>query len=401
MSGAPTAIVMGGSLGGLTAALFLRDAGWRVKVLERSRTPLAGRGAGIVLNPATVRYFTSRATRELRSLSVATRWVRYLGADGAIAAEQPAAYRFSSYNALYDGLLDDFGPDDYHLARNLTGFEQDAEGVTVHVEDAPAERCDLLICAGGVRSPARDWLLGALALAAPLEYAGYVAWRGMLGQDEVTPETFALLRDSIVYHILPAGHVLIYPIPVVEPGKRDPEPYINWLWYRNVPAGPAFDALMTDADGRMRDVSLGPGEVRAENVAALRRDAADALPPPLAELISGTAEPFIQAMMDCEVPRMALGRVALIGDGAFVARPHAAAGTAKAAEDAWQLNVALAAAGGSVTAALAHWEIRQLALGRALVERNRQAGRRLQDGTWPVGAPLAFGLYETGDSVMT
>ncbi|MGB8437333.1 MAG: FAD-dependent monooxygenase [Burkholderiales bacterium] len=392
----PGVVIMGGSLGGLTAALFLRDLGCRVKVLERSRTPLAGRGAGIVLNPATVRYFTLRGTRDVRSVSVATNSVRYLGADGRIAAEQQKTYRFSSYNAMYHALLEAFGPDEYHLGRNVTGFEQDAQGVTVHVDGAPAERCDLLICAGGVRSPARSWLLGD----APLEYAGYVAWRGMLSQGEVTPETFALLRDAIVYDILPAGHVLIYPIPVIDEGMSEPEPYINWLWYRNVPAGPAFDALMTDEDGKMRDVSLGPGEVRGENVAALRRDAEESLPPPLAELIRATKEPFIQAMMDCEIPRMAFGRVALMGDGAFVARPHAAAGTAKAAEDGWQLSLALERAGGDVPAALKQWETGQLALGRSLVERNRQAGHLLQNGIWPVGAPLSFGLYETGDSVM-
>jgi 2,6-dihydroxypyridine 3-monooxygenase len=392
----PNVIVMGGSLGGLTAALFLRDSGCHVKVLERSRAPLAGRGAGIVLNPATVRYFTLRETRDVRSMSVATQWLRYVGADGGVAAEQQAAYRFSSYNAIYHGLREDFGSDDYHLAQNVTGFEQEARDVTVHVEGAPSEHCDLLVCAGGVRSPARNWLLGD----ASLEYAGYVAWRGMLSQDEVAPETFALLRDAIVYHILPAGHVLIYPIPVIDEGTTEPERYINWLWYRNVPTGPAFDALMTDEDGKMRDVSLGPGEVRSENVAALRRDAAESLPQPLAELIRGTDEPFIQAMMDCEVPRMAFGRVALMGDGAFVARPHAAAGTAKAAEDGWQLSRALEGAGGDVPAALKRWEAGQLALGKSLVERNRQAGQLLQNGTWPVGAPLSFGLYETGDSVM-
>ena len=97
---------------------------------------------------------------------------------------------------------------------------------------------------------------------------------------------------------------------------------------------------------------------------------------------------------------MAFGRICLIGDGAFVARPHAAAGTAKAAEDGWQLSLALEAAGGAVGAALKQWEQMQLNLGRSLVARNRQAGRRLQNGTWPVGNPLAFGLYETGDSVM-
>jgi 2,6-dihydroxypyridine 3-monooxygenase len=389
-------IVMGGSLGGLTAALFLRDAGCDVTVLERSRTPLTGRGAGIGLNPATVRYFTLRESLDIRAMSVATRWVRYVGADGGVAAEREVPYRFSSYNAIYRGLMDAFGPEDYHLGQTVTGFEQDASGVTVRVAEGRTERCDLLVCADGVRSSARSWIAGE----AQPEYAGYVAWRGTLSQKEVAAQTFELLRDTIAYHIMRDGHMLIYPIPEVEESLSEIEPSINWLWYRNVPAGTALDALLTDQDGNVRDVSLGPGAVRDENVDALRRDAIERLPAWLAEAIVKTEQPFLQAMMDCEVPRMAAGRVALIGDGAFVARPHAAAGTAKAAEDAWQLSLALRGAGGDVVAALKEWEPKQLALGRSLVERNRQAGRRLQHGTWPVGDPLAFGLYETGDSVM-
>jgi len=389
-------VVMGGSLGGLTAALFLRDAGCDVTVLERSRAPLTGRGAGIGLNPATVRYFTLRETLDVRAMSVATRWVRYVGADGGIAAEQEVPYRFSSYNAIYRGLMDAYGTGDYRLGRTVTGFEQDARGVTVRVAEDGPQRCDLLVCADGVRSSARGWI----AREAQAEYAGYVAWRGTLSQTELAPQTFDLLRDTIAYRVMPDGHMLIYPILEVEESFAVVEPCINWLWYRNVPAGAALDALLTDQDGNVRDVSLGPGAVRTENVEALRRDAGERLPAWLAEAIRKTEQPFLQAMMDCEVPRMAAGRVALIGDGAFVARPHAAAGTAKAAEDAWQLSLALQAASGDVAAALKDWEPKQLALGRSLVERNRQAGRRLQGGTWPVGDPLAFGLYETGDSVM-
>ena len=54
------AIVVGGSLGGLTAALTLRDVGWEVDLLERSPQPLVARGVGIVAHEATVRYLTER-----------------------------------------------------------------------------------------------------------------------------------------------------------------------------------------------------------------------------------------------------------------------------------------------------------------------------------------------------
>ncbi len=98
---------------------------------------------------------------------------------------------------------------------------------------------------------------------------------------------------------------------------------------------------------------------------------------------------------------MAFGRVCLIGDAAFAARPHAAAGTAKAAEDGHQLARAMREAGGDVDAALAAWEPRQLKLARIVYDRTREAGRRAQfDGTWQVGDPLPFGLYEVGDSFM-
>jgi 2,6-dihydroxypyridine 3-monooxygenase len=130
----------------------------------------------------------------------------------------------------------------------------------------------------------------------------------------------------------------------------------------------------------------------------MRADAA-MLPPPLAEIIHATPEPFIQAIVDLEVPHMAFGRICLIGDAAFVARPHAAAGTAKAAEDAWTLSTAMRAAGGNVAAALRKWEPGQLQLGQSLVARTREAGRRSQfESTWRVGDPLPFGLYQIGDS---
>jgi len=57
-------IVAGGSLGGLNAALWLREAGCEVEVFERSRKPLEGQGAGIVLNPATTRWFDEHDSDE-------------------------------------------------------------------------------------------------------------------------------------------------------------------------------------------------------------------------------------------------------------------------------------------------------------------------------------------------
>ncbi len=387
-------VVAGGSLGGLNAALWLRDAGIDVEVYERSRSPLEGRGAGIVLHPATVRYLVHHRLLDLDQISAPARRMRYLERGGLVAHEEPSRYRFTSWTALYRAFLACLPPDRYHMGEEVAGFEQDAGGVTVRFADERRERGDVLVCADGTLSAARQILVPQ---ATP-RYAGYVGWRGTVEERELAPQTFTALRDAVTYFLLRNGHILAYPIPGADgsPGTGRP---INWVWYRNVAEGQNLEDLMTDPHGTRHAVSMPPGSVQGRHVRELRAAASDLLPPPLAEMVVRTGRPFIQAVVDTEVPRMAFGRICLIGDAAFTLRPHAAAGTAKAAEDAWQLAGSVKACAGDVAAALERWEPAQLALGRQVLTRTREAGNRAQfDGTWRVGDPLPFGLYREGDS---
>jgi 2,6-dihydroxypyridine 3-monooxygenase len=130
------------------------------------------------------------------------------------------------------------------------------------------------------------------------------------------------------------------------------------------------------------------------------REAARALlAPQLCEVVENIPEPFIQVVFDISVPQMAFGRVCIIGDAAFAARPHAAAGTAKAAEDGWILAREIAAADGDVLQALANWEPKQLRMGSELVARTSEIGFRSQvANTFEPGDPsLIFGLYGPGN----
>ena len=132
--------------------------------------------------------------------------------------------------------------------------------------------------------------------------------------------------------------------------------------------------------------------------AEVRAHAAARLPPPIAHVVAATQDLFLQVVYDIEVDQMAFGRVCLLGDAAFAVRPHAAAGTAKAAEDGWVLASCLDRAA-SVTEALERWQRSQLKLGRELLDRTRDIGRRSQvDNTWSPGDPeLIFGLHEPGN----
>jgi 2,6-dihydroxypyridine 3-monooxygenase len=386
--------VVGGSLGGLTAALVLRDLGCRVDVFERSAAELESRGAGIVVLDATVRWFRERTTLDLDRITTSTGFLRYLGGDGSVVYEEPRRYRYSAWHTVYRALLGSFGRDRYHLAREVVGLGQRGDQVQLRFADGASAAYDLTVCADGIASTGRA-LFRPHARPA---YAGYVAWRGTVSERQLGRGVADLLADSIVYQVIPDSHILLYPIPALDgsvaPGRR----LANFVWYRNYAAGAELDDLLTDRHGVRHEITLPPGAARQGHLRELREFAAAHLAPQLAEVVHRTELPFVQAIFDLEVDRMAFGRVCLTGDAAFALRPHAAAGTAKAAADAWALAEALAATGGDVDAALPRWERRQLAVGRAVLERTRRNGDKSQfHGSWRPGDPeLVFGLYGPG-----
>ena len=388
------AVVVGGSLGGLNAALWLRDIGWDVEVLERSASPLEGRGAGIVLHPATARYLVDHGVADLTEISAPVDWLRYLGADAAVLSQTPCRFRFTSWTTLYRSLLGCLDRSRYRMGAEVVAVENDRGAASVTTVSGEGISGDLVVAADGVASTVRSHVLPDVGAG----YAGYVGWRGTVGEERLSSGTFRVLHEAITYHLMPASHILAYPIPnldgTVTPGRRQ----FNWVWYRNVAEGAPLEDLMTGADGRHHPLSLPPGTVQPHHVDELRA-AAEQLPGPLAEIVLETAEPFVQLIVDVAVPRMVVGRVCILGDAAYALRPHAAVGTAKAAVDAWQLARALQSNPGDVDGALEKWEDRQLRLGRQVAARTCDAGNRSQfDGTLQLGEPLPFGLYEVGDS---
>jgi 2,6-dihydroxypyridine 3-monooxygenase len=386
------AVVIGGSLGGLTAALVLRDQGWDVDVLERRPNPLEGRGTGIVVHPTTVRYLVERAGKSIGDIGLLAHRLRYLDADGSILDEQPCAYRFASYVELYRVLLNAFGTERYHLSNELAHLDNRDDVTIVALTNGRTLAADLVVCADGVRSTGRRIMLPE---SRP-RYAGYVTWRGTVDSDELSDRSASTLLDAFTYRILPRGHLLSYPIP-----GPNGSVLLNWLWYQNIVPGERLTDLLTDRNGVGAELTVPPGLVQSRHIEQLHSAAEASLPAPLTELVRGTAEPFIQVIVDLEVPRMAFSRTCLIGDAAFALRPHIGVGTAKAADDAWQLGTALLGATARyVPDRLKAWETQQLPVAKRALQRARTAGRSLQDGTWRIGEQPPFGLLVPGDSVL-
>jgi 2-polyprenyl-6-methoxyphenol hydroxylase-like FAD-dependent oxidoreductase len=139
--------------------------------------------------------------------------------------------------------------------------------------------------------------------------------------------------------------------------------------------------LLTDTEGVRHELSIPPNRIRPAVMGQMRGDADRLLAPQFAEVVRLTKQPFIQAILDLETPRMALGRtcrVAILGDAAFVARPHVGMGVTKAAVDAAALARAVEANPSDVYAALATFEHERIPRGAAVIRRARHLGAYMQ-----------------------
>jgi 2,6-dihydroxypyridine 3-monooxygenase len=388
------AVVVGGSIGGLTTALLLRELGFTVDVFERTPTNLEHRGGGIVLQPIMMKWFDGHSTRQIEELSTKSSHVRYLGRDNEILHDEAMQWRYTSWDTVYRALLSDFGHEQYHLGESFVGFSQDADRVELRFASGRRESAHLVVFADGISSTGRRRLFPDLTR----QYSGYVGWRGTVREDLVSDETRAILADSLTYSLGQNTQAITYTIPgmdgELEVGKR----LLNYVWYRNVADGPELNELTTDVRGFEAPVSLHPGGVQQRFIEEMKAAAVTELAPAVAEVVVGTEQPYLQVVFDTRSPAMADGRIAIVGDAAFAARPHAAAGSAKAAADAWALHDQLGNHDGGIVEALKRWEPGQLQLGNQLVDRVSAMGTRSQfTNNWVPGDPdLRFGLYGPG-----
>lgn len=366
-------LVVGGSLGGLMAAnLLLRD-GHAVQLLERSPRSLQGRGAGIVTHEGLreVLRLAGAVVDETLGVPVASRVV--LGSDGQPLCTWAHPQILTSWGRLYTLLRAALPEARHRLGAGVESVAQDDAGVSVQLASGETLQADLLVAADGIRSTVRAHLLPAVQP----QYAGYVAWRGVCEEAALSRYT----RETLFPHFgfgLPAGEQMLgYPVAgaddSTEPGKRR----WNFVWYRPAAAGAELDALLTDADGQRFPEGIAPQAVSWRHIAAVRAVARATLAPQFAEVLEKTAVPFLQPICDLASPQLAFGRVALLGDAAFVARPHVGMGVAKAADDALALARAIATAG-ATPAALQQYDALRRPAGLAVAERARQLGAGLE-----------------------
>jgi 2-polyprenyl-6-methoxyphenol hydroxylase-like FAD-dependent oxidoreductase len=395
-------LVVGGSLGGLMAANLLLRAGHDVLVLERSTTSLQGRGAGIVTHAGLRQALVDAGVLVDDKLGVLVASRVVLGVDGQAVCKWAHPQILTSWGRLYALLCDALPCANHRLAAHVVGVGQDADGVRAQLASGETLQADLLIAADGIRSTVRAQLLpqvqvqGQAQAQALAEYAGYVAWRGVCDEALLSQYTLTSLFPHFGFGLPPGEQLIGYPVAGADHSIATGHRRWNYVWYRPAAAGTELDALLTDADGRHHPQGIAPQQVSWRHIAAMRTAARELLAPQFAEVIEKTALPFFQPIYDLASTAMAHGRIALMGDAAFVARPHVGMGVAKAADDAVALVHCISRAG-ATTQALLDYDAERRPACDAVVDRARRLGAHLQAGS-PV--PQHISHLQHAQSVM-
>ncbi|MER6828123.1 FAD-dependent monooxygenase [Streptosporangium sp. NPDC000563] len=358
--------IVGGGLGGLTAALLLRQAGVEAVVYEQA-AELREVGAGIGVSPNMVRPLVRAGLGErLASFAVPmdAAWELRRWEDGRVLASQTMGeecrrlYGSDFYVAhradLLDMLVKALPEDVIRTDRRLEVLRQDPEGVELTFGTATGARAtvvaDAVIGADGIHSAVRP----AVVDEEPPRFSGLCAYRCLIDAERA-PE-LSVRRVQTLW-LGPGRHFVHYPI-------RDRK-LINVVAI--VPAG-EWRVESWTADGRLEDLR---GEFETWD-------------PRLRGLIDAATATKRWALYDrSPLERWTSGRVTLLGDAAHSMLPFLGQGAAQAVEDAVVLAICLREATRETAAeALARYErIRRPRASQVqLMSRGREVLNHLPDG---------------------
>ncbi len=330
----PEVAVIGGGIGGLSAALQLLKAGLDVHVYEQAPR-ITEIGAGLQISPNASRLLHRLGLREaMDAVGVRPRAVHQRRWDDGktlqraplgpeVEAQFGAPYYHFHRADLVNLLAAAVPPERLHVGHRLVDLEQRGERVTARFEHGASAEADLLIGADGIHSRVRTIIFGP----EKPRFTGCVVWRGM-----VPAERIAHLDVEVASHnwMGPGGHCVHY-----------------WVSARR-----SMNVVCCVEHGSWTAESWTD---RGEVADVLRRY--EGWHPIVRGLIAAFPETYIWALHDrAELPRWTEGRVTLLGDACHPMLPMMAQGAAQSIEDGAALASLLKAMPDDVPGALKRYE---------------------------------------------
>ena len=366
----PSATIIGGSMAGLFAATALSKKGWDISVHEKVPVPLSGRGAGIATYDELAD-LVYKATNNNNVLGTTAKSRVSLDINGNIINSYDYPQVYTSWQYLFSILREQISNDDYFMGDDCIKIEQNENKAIAFFDNGKKKETDLIIVANGIKSELRTYVDNK---AYP-QYAGYVGWRGVVNEEEISKKSLETLSNYFIVVLPYNQQIASYPIA----GEgRNPfkigERRINWIWYKPAPQN-SLQEILLGKSGQQFEDGIPPNEIREEIVNDLFKEAEEKLPPQLVELVKITKQPLIQPIFDLQSIKMKNGRVLTIGDAAFTARPHVGMGVTKAAMDAFTLSEYLEDS--TNLDDLDKWENSRLKESQFIVNRSRKLGQYL------------------------
>ena len=190
--GKPRILIAGAGIGGIVAALALLQRGFEVALYEQA-AELRELGAGVQISPNGSRVLRELGlqpameaiasvptAKEMRLFNTGQAWrVQDLGANAAHATARPTGWCIAAISTpCWCEALAERAPDAVHVGARCIGFEQDADGVTLLLENGERVRGDALIGADGVHSQhPRDAVRRRHAPRSPASWPGAASCR--------------------------------------------------------------------------------------------------------------------------------------------------------------------------------------------------------------------------------
>lgn len=366
--------VAGGSMGGLFASALLSAAGHEVVTFERSVSGLEGRGAGLVAQQEVYQILAAAGLDDVARIGVTAYERVYLDRAGRIAKRFDMPQTQISWDVLFRSFRSLIPDDRYRGGAEVVAAQEDTRGAALKFADGTIVEADLVIGADGIGSRVRPAVAGRDSVP---RYVGYAAWRSLLPEAKLAAVAQTALSERFAFYDAPNVHALGYLVPGADgslaPGSRR----YNCVWYRpHSESDGELASILTDRRGVTHPYSLSPGMMSDHWRSEFIEAAADLLPPPFSSVIAAEEDPFIQAICDYVTPAMASERIALLGDAAFVVRPHTAMGVSKAAGDALSLNVCLDISR-DIPEALKRYNAERWPVGREIAAYGQRLGRTL------------------------
>ena len=389
------ATIIGGSIAGLTTGIALLRCGWDVHIFEATKGELQQRGAGIITHQALFDVLQKLGISHRQQIGVQIQTRKMFARDGKVTRTLEMPQIASSWATMYQLLKESFPTDRYHQDKVYERHRERDNRVEIDFTDGTSTSSDLLVAADGIRSTIRQ----QLEPDAQPEYAGYVAWRGLIEEKNLGDDQWRELFPYFTFCLPDGEQVLSYPIAgkqhQVSAGMR----CCNVVWYRPAAKASTLQALLTDVNGDNNGISIAPDKIRPDVVERMQADASELLSPQHQSLIENLEQPFIQPIYDLTTQTMVHRRVVILGDAAFTARPHLGVGITKAAEDAYSLASALETHNDPL-AALEHFNRQRQETGRTLVYRSRELGAYLQAQLVNENERRFANLHRTAEAVM-